>query len=129
MQRRRKTQSTSSQISSSNEGSSKSTDGEASQNNFNLGKQRRSSYVWLTLFVLITYGCSALYSQQFGNLPEPLTAEQAGKRGFSEIEALKHVKALTQLGPHPVASQALDSALQVKSLTQITLPYINSFIF
>ncbi|KAI9124689.1 hypothetical protein K1719_004611 [Acacia pycnantha] len=80
MQRRRKTPSTAFQASSSNEGSSKSTD--------------------------------AIYTHQFGNMPEPLTAEQAGKRGFSEIEALKHVKALTELGPHPVASETLDSALQ-----------------
>ena len=37
----------------------------------------------------------------------PLTAEEAGKRGFSEIEAFKHVRALTQVGPHPVGSEAL----------------------
>ncbi|KAG8051260.1 hypothetical protein GUJ93_ZPchr0009g443 [Zizania palustris] len=37
----------------------------------------------------------------FANLPLPLDAEQAGKRGFSETSALEHVKYLTGLGPHP----------------------------
>lgn len=127
MQRRRKTPSTAFQASSGNEGGSKSTDGEDSQINLHLGKPRRSSYVWLTLFVMIAYCCSAIYTHQFGNMPEPLTAEQAGKRGFSEIEALKHVKALTELGPHPVASETLDSALQVGSWTQIILANIDTF--
>ncbi|XP_028782122.1 endoplasmic reticulum metallopeptidase 1 [Neltuma alba] len=112
MQRRHKTRSTAFQTATSNEGSSTSTDDEDSQINFHLGNPRRSSYMWLTLFVVITYCCSAIYRYQFENMPVPLTAEQAGKRGFSEIEALKHVKALTELGPHPVASEALDSALQ-----------------
>ncbi|XP_028773606.1 endoplasmic reticulum metallopeptidase 1 [Neltuma alba] len=112
MQRRHKTPSTAFQTATSNEGSSTSTDDEDSQINFHLGNPRRSSYMWLTLFVVITYCCSAIYRYQFENMPVPLTAEQAGKRGFSEIEALKHVKALTELGPHPVASEALDSALQ-----------------
>uniref|UniRef100_A0A2N9F291 Vacuolar membrane protease n=1 Tax=Fagus sylvatica TaxID=28930 RepID=A0A2N9F291_FAGSY len=49
---------------------------------------------------------------QFQNLPAPLTAAQAGKRGFSEIEALKHVNALTEFGPHPVGSDALELAVQ-----------------
>jgi hypothetical protein len=43
----------------------------------------------------------------------PLDAEQAGKRGFSEALALKHVKYLTGLGPHPVGSDPLDHAIQV----------------
>jgi len=74
---------------------------------------RRSPLVWLTLFALITYSSWAVYQYQYENLPPPLTAEEAGKRGFSEVEALKHVKALTQLGPHSVGSEALDLALQV----------------
>ncbi|KAL2465111.1 Zn-dependent exopeptidase superfamily protein [Abeliophyllum distichum] len=48
----------------------------------------------------------------FESLPAPLTLEQVGKRGFSEHEAMKHVKALAQLGPHPVGSVALNRALQ-----------------
>lgn len=73
---------------------------------------RRSPLVWLTLFSLIAYSSWSVYRYQFEGLPRPLTAQQAGKRGFSEVEALKHVKALTQLGPHPVGSDALDLALQ-----------------
>ncbi|MCD7462789.1 hypothetical protein HAX54_049363 [Datura stramonium] len=73
---------------------------------------KRSKYVILALFVLAAYGTWSVYRHQFLNLPKPLSAEQVGKRGFSEHEAIKHVKALTQLGPHPVASDALDHALQ-----------------
>ncbi|XP_050210391.1 uncharacterized protein LOC126660769 [Mercurialis annua] len=74
--------------------------------------RRRSKSVWLILFSLLIYSSWGVYNYQFQNLPVPLTLEQAGKRGFSEVEALKHVRALTQLGPHPVGSTALDSALQ-----------------
>lgn len=73
---------------------------------------RRSGFVWLTLFAVIAYSSWAVHHYQFEILPVPLTAEQAGKRGFSEVEAMKHVKALTELGPHPVGSDALDIALQ-----------------
>ncbi|OWM70192.1 hypothetical protein CDL15_Pgr026042 [Punica granatum] len=73
---------------------------------------RRSPFVWLILFLVITYCSWAVYNYQFESLPMPLTAEQAGKRGFSEIEAMKHVKALTDFGPHPVGSDALDLAVQ-----------------
>lgn len=74
---------------------------------------RRSPFVWLTLFGLIMYCSWAVYRCQFESLPAPLTAEQAGKRGFSEVEAMKHVKALTDIGPHHVGSDALDDAIQV----------------
>lgn len=63
-------------------------------------------------FLLIGYGSFSVYRYQFDSLPTPLTADQVGKRGFSEYEAMEHVKALTQLGPRPVGSQALDLALQ-----------------
>ncbi|OAY38837.1 endoplasmic reticulum metallopeptidase 1 isoform X1 [Manihot esculenta] len=76
------------------------------------GKKRRSGFVWLILFGVIIYSSWAVYHYQFESLPSALTAEQAGKRGFSEVEAMKHVQALTQLGPHPVGSDALDLALQ-----------------
>lgn len=78
----------------------------------NSGKAKRSTYVILALFVLIIQGSWAVHHYQFEIMPQPLTAEQAGKRGFSEEEALKHVKALTELGPHPVGSDVLDHALQ-----------------
>ncbi|PHU02040.1 hypothetical protein BC332_27291 [Capsicum chinense] len=72
---------------------------------------KRSKYVILALFVIAVYGSWSVYEHQFLKLPNPLGAEQVGKRGFSEHEAIKHVIALTQLGPHPVASDALDHAL------------------
>lgn len=76
------------------------------------GNSKRSSIAWLALFFIIAYSCSAIYQYQFQNMPLPLTADQAGKRGFSEIEAFSHVKALTEVGPHPVGSEALNQALQ-----------------
>ena len=79
----------------------------------NSSKAKRSTYVILALFVLIIQGSWAVHHYQFEVLPQPLTAQQAGKRGFSEEEAMKHVKALTELGPHPVGSDVLDHALQV----------------
>ncbi|ONI23875.1 hypothetical protein PRUPE_2G213300 [Prunus persica] len=75
-------------------------------------RPQRSPFVWLTLFLAIAYGSWSVFHYQFESLPAPLTAEQAGKRGFSEFSALEHVKALTQLGPHSVGSDALHLALQ-----------------
>ncbi|KAL0403477.1 UNVERIFIED_CONTAM: Vacuolar membrane protease [Sesamum radiatum] len=49
---------------------------------------------------------------KFESLPVPQTLDQVGKRGFSEHEAMKHVEALTRLGPHPVGSDTLESALK-----------------
>ncbi|KAJ8759909.1 hypothetical protein K2173_010010 [Erythroxylum novogranatense] len=73
---------------------------------------RRSGSTWLLFFGLMIYSSWAVYNYQYQNLPQPLTAEQAGKRGFSEVEAMKHVKALTEFGPHPVGSNALELAVQ-----------------
>ncbi|KAI4351377.1 hypothetical protein L6164_005747 [Bauhinia variegata] len=112
MRRRPVPSSTESESSSSQQASSNAADGEDTQINVHVGNQKRSSFVWLTLFLIITYCCSSIYRYQFENLPLPLTAQEAGKRGFSEIEAIKHVKALTQLGPHYVGSELLDLALQ-----------------
>ncbi|KAI5346103.1 hypothetical protein L3X38_013982 [Prunus dulcis] len=75
-------------------------------------RPQRSPFVWLTLFLAIAYGSWSVFHYQFESLPAPLTPEQAGKRGFSEFSALEHVKALTQLGPHSVGSDALHLALQ-----------------
>ncbi|XP_027363918.1 endoplasmic reticulum metallopeptidase 1 [Abrus precatorius] len=113
MRQRRETASAASKRSSSGETSEEySSNGVEISTNVHVGNPRRSSFVWLALFLIITYCCSAVYRYQYQNLPMPLTAEQAGKRGFSEIEAFKHVKALTEVGPHPVASEALNLALQ-----------------
>lgn len=76
---------------------------------------RRSAVAWLGL-LLVLVNCSwATYHFQYESLPAPLSPEQAGKRGFSEVSAMAHVEALTRLGPHPVGSDALDHAVQVWS--------------
>ncbi|RWW59919.1 hypothetical protein BHE74_00033120 [Ensete ventricosum] len=76
------------------------------------GKPARSAFLWVALFVLFLNSSWAVYHFQFESLPLPLDAEQAGKRGFSEVSALEHVKYLTKLGPHPVGSDALELAVQ-----------------
>ncbi|CAA0806367.1 Zn-dependent exopeptidases superfamily protein, partial [Striga hermonthica] len=73
---------------------------------------KRSSYVIFALFVVALYGAWGVYHYQYVHLPVPLSSQQVGKRGFSELEAMKHVKALTRMGPHPVGSDALESALK-----------------
>nr|XP_010943482.1 endoplasmic reticulum metallopeptidase 1 isoform X1 [Elaeis guineensis]XP_010943483.1 endoplasmic reticulum metallopeptidase 1 isoform X1 [Elaeis guineensis]XP_019701584.1 endoplasmic reticulum metallopeptidase 1 isoform X1 [Elaeis guineensis] len=75
-------------------------------------RPKRSAFLWLALFVLLLNGSWAVHHIQFENLPLPLSAEKAGKRGFSEVSAMEHVQSLTKLGPHPVGSDALDLALQ-----------------
>ncbi|KAK2404122.1 Zn-dependent exopeptidases superfamily protein [Trifolium repens] len=111
MRKRRETASVGSN--SGGDGSEKqsSNDGEI-RTVVSVGNSKRSSISWLALFFIISYSCSAIYQYQFQNMPVPLTAEQAGKRGFSEVEAFSHVKALTEVGPHPVGSEALHQALQ-----------------
>ncbi|XP_043705900.1 endoplasmic reticulum metallopeptidase 1 isoform X2 [Telopea speciosissima] len=73
---------------------------------------KRSAFLWLALFIVIVNCSWGVHRYQFQTLPVPLSADQAGKKGFSEYEAMEHVKALTELGPHPVGSDALDLALQ-----------------
>ncbi|CAN6249394.1 unnamed protein product [Urochloa humidicola] len=75
-------------------------------------KHRRGAYLLLGLLIIFLHGSWSVYQIQFGNLPLPLDAKQAGKRGFSEASALEHVKYLTSLGPHPVGSDSLDLAIQ-----------------
>ncbi|RLM65061.1 endoplasmic reticulum metallopeptidase 1 [Panicum miliaceum] len=75
-------------------------------------KHRRGAYLLLGLLIVFLHGSWSVYRIQFGNLPLPLDAKQAGKRGFSEASALEHVKYLTSLGPHPVGSDSLDIATQ-----------------
>jgi hypothetical protein len=76
-------------------------------------RHRRSPYLLLTLLIIFLHGSWSVYRMQYASLPFPLDAEQAGKRGFSEASALKHVKYLSGLGPHPVGSDSLDLAVQV----------------
>lgn len=89
--------------------------GNSSNDNNVVLSAKRSSYVIFTLFVLVIYGAWGVYHYQFESLPPPLALENVGKRGFSEHEAMKHVQALTQLGPHPVGSDALENAVKVVS--------------
>lgn len=85
----------------------------ATDSNDDSRKNRRGAYLLLGLLIVFIHGSWSVYHIQFGSLPLPLDAEQAGKRGFSEASALKHVKYLTGLGPHPVGSDPLDHAIQV----------------
>nr|XP_043609809.1 endoplasmic reticulum metallopeptidase 1 isoform X1 [Erigeron canadensis] len=78
----------------------------------NVVTAKRSGYAILAMFIFIIQGIWAVHHYQFESLPEPLSAEQVGKRGFSEVQAMKHVVELTQLGPHPVGSDALELGLQ-----------------
>ncbi|KAL5733494.1 hypothetical protein ACOSQ2_033186 [Xanthoceras sorbifolium] len=85
---------------------------ERKNNNVYVRSAKRSGFVWMIVFLAAMYSAWGVYYYQYQQLPPPLSAEQAGKRGFSEIEAMKHVKALTELGPHPVGSDVLDQAVQ-----------------
>ncbi|KAI0493455.1 hypothetical protein KFK09_023571 [Dendrobium nobile] len=75
-------------------------------------RTNRTGSLWLSLVVLLLNGSWAIYYFQYNNLPMPLTAEQAGKRGFSEALSFLHVKNLAGFGPHPVGSDTLDLAIQ-----------------
>lgn len=86
---------------------------------------KRSGKVWFSVLILVTYSAWVVYNYQLGNLPKPLTAKQAGKRGFSEFEAINHVKALTQFGPHPVSSDALVLALEVLSFLFFSIFFLS----
>nr|GMD35327.1 endoplasmic reticulum metallopeptidase 1 isoform X1 [Ipomoea batatas]GME21125.1 endoplasmic reticulum metallopeptidase 1 isoform X1 [Ipomoea batatas] len=72
----------------------------------------RAGYEIVVLFTFVVCGTWLVFHSQFKVLPEPLSAEEAGETGFSEVAAMNHVKALSQLGPHPLGSSALDTALQ-----------------
>lgn len=89
----------------------------------------RSAFVWLALFVLLINGSWAVYRFQYESLPPPLDAKQAGKRGFSEVSAMEHVKYLTSLGPHPVGSDALDAGLQVWVVGFLNVTYLMVFFY
>ncbi|KAM7264307.1 hypothetical protein ACFE04_001990 [Oxalis oulophora] len=88
---------------SNNRGSGSSLDGD---------KINRSGTALIVIFALYLYSSWSVYRYQFDYLPSPLSIQQAGKRGFSEFQALQHVKNLTLLGPHPLASDALHNAIQ-----------------
>nr|GMD35325.1 endoplasmic reticulum metallopeptidase 1 isoform X1 [Ipomoea batatas]GMD37040.1 endoplasmic reticulum metallopeptidase 1 isoform X1 [Ipomoea batatas]GME21127.1 endoplasmic reticulum metallopeptidase 1 isoform X1 [Ipomoea batatas] len=72
----------------------------------------RSGYEILVLFAFVICGTWGVYHYQFKVLPEALSPEDAGVTGFSEEAAMAHDKALSSLGPHPLGSAVLDTALQ-----------------
>uniref|UniRef100_A0A7N0T636 Vacuolar membrane protease n=2 Tax=Kalanchoe fedtschenkoi TaxID=63787 RepID=A0A7N0T636_KALFE len=86
--------------------------GKDKKSDYVIRKPQRSASVWLALFVVIVNSSWAVYHYQFERMPLPLHAEDAGKRGFAEVEAMKHVEALTAFGPHPVGSHELDQAIK-----------------
>ncbi|XAR72115.1 hypothetical protein NMG60_11018634 [Bertholletia excelsa] len=112
MTRKRMTSSGTSNPGGTDELKDLSSDDRRTKTIFNTRIPERSAYVVLSLFVLVIYGSWAVHHYQFDAMPMPLTADHAGKRGFSEEEAMKHARALTDLGPHPVGSNVLDDALQ-----------------
>ncbi|KAJ3680230.1 hypothetical protein LUZ60_016508 [Juncus effusus] len=78
---------------------------------------KRSTFLYFSLLILFANASWAVYHLQSETLPLPISADQAGKRGFSEESALKHVQYLADLGPHSVGSDSLD--LAVKYVHQI----------
>ncbi|CAM6102745.1 unnamed protein product [Calypogeia fissa] len=66
---------------------------------------------WLLMVVLMLYVCHIVNVYQSESLPAPLSKEQAGPRGFSEVTAREHIMSLVEFGPHPVGTEALDKAL------------------
>ncbi|CAM6082858.1 unnamed protein product [Calypogeia fissa] len=66
---------------------------------------------WLLMVVLMLYVCHLVNVYQSESLPAPLSKEQAGPRGFSEVTAREHIMSLVEFGPHPVGTEALDKAL------------------
>lgn len=70
-----------------------------------------AAVLWAALLIIILQASWFVYYFQCLKLPRPVSAVDAGKRGFSEERAYKHVKVLENLGPHPVGSEALDRAV------------------
>nr|GLL34973.1 endoplasmic reticulum metallopeptidase 1-like [Ipomoea trifida] len=81
----------------------------------------RSGYEILVLFAFVICGTWGVFHYQFKVLPEALSPEDAGVTGFSEEAAMAHDKALSSLGPHPLGSAVLDTALEyvLKAATTI----------
>jgi hypothetical protein len=74
---------------------------------------KRAALDWLAMLVGVTYVAWILYYYTADVLPKPLSEAVAGKRGFSEERAYRHVRKLSELGPHPVGSDALQRGVQV----------------
>ncbi|OAE27479.1 hypothetical protein AXG93_3911s1620 [Marchantia polymorpha subsp. ruderalis] len=73
---------------------------------------RGAAFEWLLMLVLVGYAAWVTYYFQVEQLPPPLSGIGAGIPGFAEERAYEHVFALSNLGPHPVGTSALDDAIQ-----------------
>ncbi|KAJ7560996.1 hypothetical protein O6H91_03G009900 [Diphasiastrum complanatum] len=67
---------------------------------------------WTALLLAFMNAFWLAYHYQAVRLPAPVSAVEAGRRGFSEQRAFRHVRALTNFGPHPVGSSSLDLAVE-----------------
>jgi hypothetical protein len=74
---------------------------------------KRAALDWLAMLVGVTYVAWIVNYYTGDVLPNPLSEAVAGKRGFSEERAYRHVRKLSELGPHPVGSDALQRGVQV----------------
>jgi hypothetical protein len=72
-----------------------------------------AALVWLATLVGVSSVAWLIYNHTANVLPKPVSEDAAGKDGFSEERALRHVKFLTDLGPRPVGSSALHHGVQV----------------
>jgi hypothetical protein len=72
-----------------------------------------AALVWLATLVGALSVAWLIYYHTANVLPTPVSEDAAGKDGFSEERALRHVKFLTDLGPRPVSSSALHQGVQV----------------
>jgi hypothetical protein len=72
-----------------------------------------AALVWLATLVGVLSVAWLIYYHTANVLPKAVSEDAAGKDGFSEELALRHVKFLTDLGPRPVSSSALHHAVQV----------------
>jgi hypothetical protein len=77
------------------------------------GLQSGAALVWLATLVGVSSVAWLIYYHTANVLPTPVSEDAAGKDGFSEERALRHVKCLTDLGPRPVGSIALQRGVQV----------------
>jgi len=72
-----------------------------------------AALVWLATLVGVSSVAWLIYNHTANVLPKPVSEDAAGKDGFSEERALRHVKFLADLGPRPIGSSALRHGVQV----------------
>jgi hypothetical protein len=80
-----------------------------------------AAFEWLLMIFLMAWIFQLVNWYQSEKLAMPLSLEQAGRYGFSEVAAREHIGALVELGPHPVGTKALDKAMMVLCRTPFKL--------